>query len=703
MRSSSWARRWPRTIRSASAGSIQARERGATIIHVDPRFTRTSAMADIWVPLRAGTDIALLGAIINYVLDERARLPRVRRRTTRTPRRSSATTSATPKISAASSRDGTRRSGVRPESWLYEGVESSRAEQRDDVERHGHVRSRRRRAALAPDRRRSRRDAPASALRLPVAEAALRALHAGVRRACVRHAARRVHAASPTPSSRRRARRRPARSATRSGWTQHSTGAQIIRAAAILQLLLGNIGRPGGGIMALRGHASIQGSTDIPTLYDIMPGYLPMPDFEPGAHSLADYIEQHGADTGWWANIDKYIVSLLKAWYGDAATREQRLRLQLAAAHHRRSLALRATGSRWPTGKLEGLFVFGQNPAVGAPNSRLERRALANLNGWSFATWSRSKRRRFWYDSPEVERGELRTADIKTEVFLMPAAGHVEKEGCFTNTQRLVQWRQKAVDPPGDARSDAWFVYPPRAPPEGEGRSRSAAAQRRTNALTWDYPTAGPHDEPNVEEVLQEINGRRVADGALVSGFAELADDGSTACGCWIYSGVYPSTRSQSRERARVARLPRARLGLRVAGRSPHPLQPRVGETGRHAVERAQEAGVVGCSAPASGRARRPRLHRDEASRLPARRQARAATRRCAGRRRSSCTRRRRLAVGADRPEGRTAARALRAARIAARERVVSAAARPIPRRTGRSVRTIATCRRRPTSGSRTC
>ena len=97
------------------------------------------------------------------------------------------------------------------------------------------------------------------------------------------------------------------------GWTQHSTGVQIIRAAAILQLLLGNIGRPGGGIMALRGHASIQGSTDIPTLYDILPGYLPMPNFEPKRHTLDEYIKQNGADTGWWHNVDKYIVSLLKA------------------------------------------------------------------------------------------------------------------------------------------------------------------------------------------------------------------------------------------------------------------------------------------------------------------------------------------------------------------------------------------------------
>ena len=140
------------------------------------------------------------------------------------------------------------------------------------------------------------------------------------------------------------------RSATRSGWTQHSVGVQIIRAAAILQLLLGNIGRPGGGILALRGHASIQGSTDIPTLYDMLPGYLPMPAFGPSTALARSLRSRHDRDAGWWSNFDKYIVSLLKAWYGDEATARERVRLRVAAADYGRPLALRATGSTWRTG-----------------------------------------------------------------------------------------------------------------------------------------------------------------------------------------------------------------------------------------------------------------------------------------------------------------------------------------------------------------
>ena len=149
-----------------------------------------------------------------------------------------------------------------------------------------------------------------------------------------------------------------------------------------------------------------------------------------------------------------------------------------------------------------------------------------------------------------MQRGELRTEDIKTEVFLFPAAGHVEKEGSFTNTQRLIQWRQKAVDPPGDARSDLWFVFHLgrrlKAKSAADARPRNAGL----NALTWNYTTRGPLAEPDAEEVLQEINGRRVDDRALVGGFADLKGDGSTECGCWIYSGVYPQAgRNRANER----------------------------------------------------------------------------------------------------------------------------------------------------------
>ena len=237
------------------------------------------------------------------------------------------------------------------------------------------------------------------------------------------------------------------------GWTQHSSGVQTIRCAAILQLLLGNMGRPGGGILALRGHASIQGSTDIPTLYDILPGYLSMPKFGEESKTLGDFIDKYKPSTGWWNNFDKYIVSLLKAYYGEAATAENDFGFnwlpRVTGDHSHQGYWLDMLD-----GKMDGLFVMGQNPAVAGPNSGMERRALAKLKWLVVREMVETETASFWYDSPEVHRGELRPEEIQTEVFLMPAAGHAEKDGTFTNTQRLLQWREKAVDPPGDSRSE---------------------------------------------------------------------------------------------------------------------------------------------------------------------------------------------------------------------------------------------------------
>src|SRR5215475_7049322 len=192
------------------------------------------------------------------------------------------------------------------------------------------------------------------------------------------------------------------------GWTQHTTGVQHIRSAAILQMLLGNMGRPGGGIMALRGHASIQGSTDVPTLYDILPGYISMPHFGEESLSLDVFIQKYGSKTGWWSNFDKYIVSLLKAYYGEAATKENEFGFhwlpRVTGDHSHQGYWLDMMD-----GKMDGLFVMGQNPAVAAPNSGLERRAMAKLKWLVVREMVETETASFWYESPEVKRGELKT------------------------------------------------------------------------------------------------------------------------------------------------------------------------------------------------------------------------------------------------------------------------------------------------------
>ena len=331
------------------------------------------------------------------------------------------------------------------------------------------------------------------------------------------------------------------------GWTQHSVGVQYIRSAAIIQLLLGNIGRPGGGILALRGHASIQGSTDIPTLFNLLPGYLPMPHVS-HTQSLTKYIESNQSPSGWWGEFPKYIVSLLKAWFGDAASEDNEYlfeRLPCITGDHSHM----NTVSAMADGKLEGYFVIGENPVVGSVHSAMQRKGLRELDWLVVRDFAPTETAEFWRVAPEIERGEVRPEDIQTEVFFFPAAAHTEKDGSFTNTQRLLQWHHKAVEPPGDARSDLWFVYHLGRRLEELYRASTAERDQLIQALTWDYPTEGPHDEPLAEAVLREINGYEVGNRKPVGGFQDLEADGSTACGCWIYSGCYADGVNQTARR----------------------------------------------------------------------------------------------------------------------------------------------------------
>ena len=520
---------------------IEARERGATVIHVDPRFNRTSAMANIWAPLRAGSDVLFLGALINYVLEHHKEFREYVVRYTNAPLVLSEDFKDTEDLDGLFSGWDAKEKKYDPRSWLFEGcpdlVTKLPPEGLHTVLAGGHGKEC---GGATADLRFCRED---PSLEHP------RCVYQLLKRHFARYTPEMVERYCGVPKQLflKVAETYCAASGPEKtgaicyavGWTQQSRGVQIIRAAAILQLLLGNIGRPGGGILALRGHASIQGSTDIPTLYDILPGYLLMPTLESHSRTLCEYVAKHCTATGWWANYEKYIVSLLKAYYGDAATRENDYGFdwlpRVTGDHSHQGYWLEMMD-----GKLEGLFVMGQNPAVAGPNSRLERRALAKLKWLVVRDMVELETASFWYDSPEVRGGELRTEEIATEVFFLPAAGNAEKDGCFTNTQRLLQWHQKAVDPPGDARSESWFVYHLGRRLKDKAKQDPRPRNAGINALTWDYSLEGKHHEPKVEEVLQEINGYTLPNRRLVNGFTELKADGSTACGCWIYSGVFP-------------------------------------------------------------------------------------------------------------------------------------------------------------------
>lgn len=534
---------------------MEAKRRGATVIHVDPRFTRTSAVADLHVPIRTGTDIAFLGGLVRYVLENDRWFRDYVVHYTNASSIIDERFADTEDLDGLFSGWDAEKRKYDIASWQYEGVSGTvpaagHKEIFAEPGAGGEVRGR----CVTFEHRDPTLQHPRCVFQI-------------LKRHFARYTPEKVAEICGVPEAlflrvaealcQNSGRERTSAFVYSVGWTQHSVGVQYIRTASILQLLLGNIGRPGGGIMALRGHASIQGSTDIPTLYNLLPGYLPMPHAG-HAKGLDEYLKSNESATGWWSELPKYMVSLLKAWFGDAAAKGDEFGFhfipKLTGDHSHMT-----TVSEMADGKIRGYFVMGENPAVGAPNGGLQREGLRKLEWLVVRDLVLTETAEFWRTAPEIESGEVRTEDIQTEVFFFPAAAHTEKDGAFTNTQRLLQWHHKAVEPPGDARSELWFMFHLGRRLKELYRGSTAEKDQPIIAVTWDYPTKGEHAEPDAEAVLREINGYRVDDGQPVPGFAELADDGSTACGCWLYSGCYrdgvnqPARRKPAKEQSWVA------------------------------------------------------------------------------------------------------------------------------------------------------
>jgi formate dehydrogenase major subunit len=336
------------------------------------------------------------------------------------------------------------------------------------------------------------------------------------------------------------------------GTTQHTHGTQNIRSYVILQLLLGNIGVAGGGINALRGESNVQGSTDHALLFHLLPGYLKSPTKD--EQSLQEYIEKYTPTTNdpksanWWGNYPKYITSLLKAWWGDNATPENDFAFNYLPKRSANYSFISLFEAMYAD-EIKGMFVFGQNPAVGGPNSNKERKALANLD-WMVAVdlWE-TETSIFW------KRPGVNPEDIKTEVFLLPACSSVEKEGSVTNSGRWAQWRYKALEPVGESRSDLWILDALFKSIRKEYKRDGVFPEPIVN-MKWDYGTGDTvdlHKEPDVHDVAREINGRATSAFTFVKGekhtkfkagqevpsFAFLQADGTTECGNWLYSGSY--------------------------------------------------------------------------------------------------------------------------------------------------------------------
>jgi formate dehydrogenase major subunit len=489
---------------------VEAKAKGAAVIHVDPRFTRTSALASMHVPTRAGGDIVFLGALINHVLTGGHEFRDY----------VAAYTNAADVLpeNFVDAEDGDGLfSGYDPETRTYDNSTWQPTGERDVTLTHP-------RCVFQVLKRHFARYTPELVEQV-----------CGIRPADFGRIADTLVACS--------GREKTTAWVYAVGWTQHSTGVQHIRTASILQMLLGNMGRPGGGILALRGHANIQGATDVPTLFHLLGGYMPMPG--PG-EDMQSYLSRM-PDTGFWGNKRKYLVSLLKAWYGDAATADNDFCFgylpRITGDHGTYRTILDMID-----GNVQGFFLLGENPAVGSAGGRLQRLALASLDWLVVKDLAMIESASFWLDSPEIAGGELATDRIATEVFFLPAASYVEKDGTFTNTQRLLQWHAKALEPPGDARSDLWFMYHLGKRIRAKLAGSTEDADRPVLDLTWDYPEEGEHGEPAAVAVLAELNGY-AADGTLLANFGQLADDGSTRCGSWIHAGCFADGVNQAARR----------------------------------------------------------------------------------------------------------------------------------------------------------
>jgi formate dehydrogenase major subunit len=514
---------------------IEARERGAKVIHIDPRFTRTSAMATKWIGIRAGSDIAFLGGIANYILQNDLHFDEYVRRYTNAPVIIDEQFADTEDLDGLFSGWDPERAKYDSTSWSYEGMETHGAAGQRETTGHqvghgGHG------GGLKHG------EPPSEDPDLAHPRCVFQLLKKHFRRYTAQFAA---EACGCTVEDflyvcralvENSGRERTSAFVYSVGWTQHTVGVQLIRTASIIQQLLGNMGRPGGGILALRGHASIQGSTDIPTLYDILPGYLPMPHTE--AYDFDEFVRANVSPSGWWGHFEAYWISLMKAYFGEHASKENEWLFERLPRIDEDNSAY-WTLEQMLSGEVKGYILAGENPAVGNANGGAHRRGLAKLDWLVVRDLIEIESAAFWYDSPEVESGELKTDEIPTEIFFLPAAAHTEKDGSFTNTQRLLQWHWQAVEPKDDCRSDLWFYFHLGRLIKQKLADSTEPRDELITALRWDYPTHSQLEDPDAEAVLAEIGGREIASGTPLDGYPKLRDDGSTECGCWIYCGVY--------------------------------------------------------------------------------------------------------------------------------------------------------------------
>ncbi|PSF13267.1 formate dehydrogenase-N subunit alpha [Marinobacter fuscus] len=494
----------------------------AKLVVVDPRFTRTASVADLYAPIRTGSDIAFLGGLIHYLLD-------------------------TDQIQHEYVRNYTDMPFIVKEGFsfadgLYNGYDADSRSYPDksewdyELDENGHAR-------VDPT------------LSHP------RCVYQLMKKHYSRYTPELVSQICGTPLKRMMQvwdtiaeTAVPGKTMTilyALGWTQHSVGSQMIRAGAMLQLLLGNIGMPGGGVNALRGHSNIQGLTDLGLLSNLLPGYLTLPrdneqDYNAYIAKRAPQALRPG-QLSYWQNYGKFHVSLMKAWYGDAVSAENNWGYDWLPKLDVPMYDVLKVFDMMYEGKMNGYFCQGFNPIAAFPNKAKISAALSKLKYLVVMDPLTTETSEFWRQVDDYN--DVDTASIQTTVFRLPTTCFAEENGSLVNSSRWLQWHWKGAEPPGEARPDVFIMgglfHRLRAMYQQDG----GAFPDPILNLDWSYERP---DEPTPEEIAREFNGKALVDlkdpntgevlvkaGQQLSGFGQLRDDGSTASGCWLFCGSW--------------------------------------------------------------------------------------------------------------------------------------------------------------------
>jgi formate dehydrogenase major subunit len=469
----------------------EAQDRGARLICVDPRFTRTASKADLYLSLREGTDVAFIGGLINYCLTRNLYDRHYLLHHTNASFIIQPQFEFPQRVSLGYNKH--------KRGWPYQ-LTSTGEPQKDPTLQH-----------------------PQCVFQI-------------LKRHFAKYTVERVRQITGVPVKKFLevakifcSTGQPGRVGTilyATGATQHTTGTQNIRSYAILQLLLGNLGLRGGGVNVLRGAANAQGASDHGLLFHLLPGYLKNPQKED--FNLKTYRQNYGVEK------QKYLVNLLKSFWGKKARVENDFCYAYLSKINSDCSYL-ALFNGIEKGEIEGLLILGQNPNVSSPDLKKVRRALENLKWLVVADLWETETTNFW--QKEAEK-------IATEVFLLPVASFAEKEGSITNSARWVQWRNKIIEPKGESRSDLWILDRLFKEITSLYRKEKGVFPDPILNLNWNYG-----EEIKADLVAREINGYDLKTGRLISSHRQLKNDGSTSAGNWLYAGSFTEVGNMMKRR----------------------------------------------------------------------------------------------------------------------------------------------------------